>query len=813
MHRKSMIKNNSFYKVWFFVIGMMFASVTSLYGAENFDIFSFLNSADRASDQDVSSFTRRLEEISNECNKSPSIFSVPCANLIKIVRSPLVEKCKSILGDEKIDVADKRYLAKTYFEIKFNDKIRSQHINLEMPNIIKNQLDPLYLLFVEVDERQPINWQTLSLGKRAENSISAIAKLNRIITDNNIDSSVIATTSLRTNLLGYLEYLNDFYTKETNNPAKVGINFILDNNSRSLADLVKITANDEIKKAYSTLKTLVPLPSLDEVLPQLVKSEASPVQPVLTQREMTILDEAIKNPSSDNKALILKTLKKIIAIVQTPNPNSWKLKNEFETIGFDFLWKNTQFDEAIIQIIKKIIDHKALKNITDNNYKTIIYESIKKIEPFLNSPSSASPESKMPPTTIVPAWQVWKNQPQPVPVSPQQDTGQQTFIPTQHFTPPKQSQPQSFPLPNRIPAQQQLPVDTPQHTTQQPFPTVLKSAFQHIQQQPQVVIPKELTHLLKPLRRGLPREDFKAQKEELRKRINTLNTNIALGETIEDADIEDITPNLDLMTPIDLFKVTYLFNILTQTQNRTDLMLHLKDYKLTPPYEGLLSDQDLQEIGQLDRQNAFKSHIDTINEFFIMGCPNKDLDSFVFAVIELAQYQGSTLTKYINKLTQNNFFKTICNFIKMGPWFEKQTDFKKAYTALIQLGKPKTTSNPFASSLIGNKDQANINRNMNTPKAVQQQVPINQQPITSAVSTTATLGQKQQPIPAATPPQPDPVNQAAPVPSQPGSSGAGSWSFTSALYSIGSGLGSAIITIISLPLTLINWLSTWISKS
>lgn len=455
-----MIKKNNFYTRWLLIIGMI-TNVMYVFGAENFDVFSFLSSKESPSKQEIMSFTTYLYNANEDCKKSTLQEPENCEWLVEILKQKaFVNKCKSILGRPDIEKSSKENLAKTYFEIKFNERIKDQRIDLPMEPLIRSNLSPAYLLTLEIQERQPDLWNTASAYQLADISISAIHELGKIITDHKMGKMEASSGPLTKNILGYLTHINNFFKNGTNLASKSLIGSDIEQNKNFLTTLVKITANDEIKKAYNTLTRHVSsLPSFEELFTKPIPLPASPTQSILTPNEMTILNEAIKNPNNPNEYLILTTIEKIIRIVESPRPDSLELKNELDTIASKSYWKDVEFNEKVIEIITRFLNHQTFKdvcnNITEQDYKIIINESIEKIKESLTL-------SIAPQLPTIAAMTVVKGLHQPtVQQSPKPVSYQQSSVPPVVFTP----QQQHFVLPTH---QQPVHLATP-GSLQQPF--------------------------------------------------------------------------------------------------------------------------------------------------------------------------------------------------------------------------------------------------------------------------------------------------------------------------------------------------------
>jgi len=364
-----MIKNNSFYKVWFVLIGIMVANVPCLYGAEPFEIFTFLQSNDTPNSQEAISFTNYLETANQDCEKSTLQNTNYCEFLAEILKEEkFVNKCESILGNPKVDKRYKKNLARTYFEIKFNKKIKDPEINLPMSPLIKSNLSPAYLLTFEVNERKPNQWIEFSPYKKVNLSISAIQELDKIITDHQMSKAEASSDLLRKNILGYLTYLSNFFKTEPSDTSKKTTSFFLEANKDSLINLIKITANDEIKNMYDLLKLYVPsLPSLQELFPKPATPQASPAQPIKNPK----LEQIFQQYNMSDYTELLDDLNSLIKLSQIDKNLNRSLMS---TDTFAKLWK-TIVDAAQDQTTHKL--YPVFKQLfSDPSFKTTIEKII-----------------------------------------------------------------------------------------------------------------------------------------------------------------------------------------------------------------------------------------------------------------------------------------------------------------------------------------------------------------------------------------------------------------------------------------------------
>src|SRR5436190_2144024 len=121
-----MIKNNSFYKVSFLVIGIMVANATNLYGAEvseDYRVASNFLSLDRTPDkQQTKKFIDSLVNLNYISSHNPQY-----SDLWQVGKvagdSTFTKKCEMILSNTEIPIQDKQKLADAYLEIKSNTNI------------------------------------------------------------------------------------------------------------------------------------------------------------------------------------------------------------------------------------------------------------------------------------------------------------------------------------------------------------------------------------------------------------------------------------------------------------------------------------------------------------------------------------------------------------------------------------------------------------------------------------------------------------------------------------------------------------------
>lgn len=340
-----MIKNNSFYKMWLLIIGMTVLNGTSLYGAENFDIYAFLESKETPTKKEAFLFKDKLEDLYTSCNDGTL---TSCIQLNAIIKNKLfINRCETIFQNDDVLPTTKTKLADTCFLI--SEKILQKEEKKPIFNLIRSRLSAVTSVPLAIEENDPIQWTELAHYQKADSSIKAIKKLGQIIQDQNVIKTELLGNLLTKSLLGYLTLINDFFNAEQNATAKREITLNVNENQKFLDTLVKMTANDTIKEAYNSLKNYIPsLSSYEKLVPN--TPQGSPTKSILQPDEIEKI--ASKKQTATNKTFF----QDILDIIDLLNKNiEFNNIAEQEILRFRFEGIIYNWQQESIDDIKPIL--------------------------------------------------------------------------------------------------------------------------------------------------------------------------------------------------------------------------------------------------------------------------------------------------------------------------------------------------------------------------------------------------------------------------------------------------------------------------
>lgn len=720
-----MIKHNIIYKTWYVIIAIVITNTAFLHTAETFDIHKFLSSQDIPSENEAWQFISFLDTLNKGCEKSDKL-STPCIQLNSIVNNgTLVTQSEKILNNNKINATDKKILANTYFEIRFNNRIFHPE-KLPMTPLVKSHLSGTHRLPLEIQENDPAQWNNSTLAKKAELSLTAIETLGKIIMTGNISKDYISQTTLHTNLLEYLKNINTALSDTSNTLRPMFAQNIHTNKKHLINLLLKTGDSDE---------NLSPEigPEYDALVQNLSHYNITfPHIPTVFQKKDS--SEISTSPSSD-----------------PAKPVTPQMTPELAAASHHFAQQTQPLP--------------TYQPPTTTQQQPTVYKQ----------PAQPMPQ---------PQFQ------QPAPAYQPQLTYQQNPIinnpqPTTYGQPTQQNQWQ--PIPN-VPAQQ---------------PVQQNLELEHYASLPKLNTPLNSTKL-DPI-------DFTTTQQRLKKEINELNSILANPKNIETKQTLFSKMNAIVVdaqsvgTAIDAFKIYELVQVLRIENPNFKLRASLNRKDRNQGIFNLQERDNLASIISSDQSRSTIANVIThIDTFFVIGCNNRYRDIFITKVSELANYQpDNVIDSYKNKIIENDYFKTVCNFLIKRAHFPKQQELKDAYQKLY----PLSQANPAIPSPANKKPVV-----WNIPVHPKPMIPNSNQPNVFQKPMNPTIPV----VPTVKSQDPQQPNQKVVNPhsnAQPSdSSGSGSWSFWAVASSIGSGIGSLFSGIWSGISAGASWLGSLLTK-